>query len=69
MGRLVRGAGRGLADLGRRPGHGGVRRADQQHVFDGIGPVRLQLIGSTTFPSGVVRLAYRPAAGARDPTG
>jgi dihydrofolate reductase len=30
-------------------------------IFDGVGPVRLQLIGSTMFPSGVVRLAYRPA--------
>jgi dihydrofolate reductase len=28
-------------------------------IFDGVGPLRLQLIGSTTFPSGVVRLAYR----------
>ena len=31
-------------------------------IFDGVGPVRLQLIGATTFGSGVVRLAYRPAA-------
>jgi dihydrofolate reductase len=30
-------------------------------IFDGVGPVRLELIGTTTFPSGVVRLAYRPA--------
>jgi dihydrofolate reductase len=30
-------------------------------IFDAVGPVRLELIGSTTFPSGVVRLAYRPA--------
>jgi dihydrofolate reductase len=30
-------------------------------IFDGVGPVRLELIGSTTFSSGVVRLAYRPA--------
>jgi dihydrofolate reductase len=30
-------------------------------IFDGVGPVRLELICSTTFPSGVVRLAYRPA--------
>jgi dihydrofolate reductase len=29
-------------------------------VFDGVGPVRLELIGSTTFASGVLRLAYRP---------
>ena len=33
-------------------------------IFDGIGPVRLELIGATTFGSGVVRLAYRPAPGA-----
>ncbi len=31
-------------------------------IFDGIGPVRLELIGATTFGSGVLRLAYRPAA-------
>ena len=30
-------------------------------IFDGIGPVRLELVSTTTFPSGVVRLAYRPA--------
>jgi dihydrofolate reductase len=30
-------------------------------IFDGVGPVRLELISSTTFGSGVVRLAYRPA--------
>ena len=29
-------------------------------IFDGVGPVRLELIGSTTFASGVLRLAYRP---------
>jgi dihydrofolate reductase len=29
-------------------------------IFDGVGSVRLELIGSTTFASGVVRLAYRP---------
>ena len=29
-------------------------------IFDGVGPFRLELIGSTTFASGVVRLAYRP---------
>jgi dihydrofolate reductase len=38
-------------------------------IFDGVGPVRLELIGSTTFPSGVVRLAYRPAPAGQDPTG
>jgi dihydrofolate reductase len=30
-------------------------------IFDGVGPIRLELIGATTFGSGVVRLAYRPA--------
>ena len=29
-------------------------------IFDGVGSVGLELIGSTTFASGVVRLAYRP---------
>src|SRR5215211_9308416 len=31
-------------------------------IFDRVGPVRLELIGATTFGSGVVRLAYRPAS-------
>jgi dihydrofolate reductase len=31
-------------------------------IFDGVGPIRLELIGATTFGSGVVRLAYRPSA-------
>jgi dihydrofolate reductase len=35
-------------------------------IFDGVGPVRLELIGSMTFPSGVVRLAYRPASDRQD---
>jgi dihydrofolate reductase len=35
-------------------------------IFDGAGPVRLELIGSTTFGSGVVRLAYRPALDQQD---
>jgi dihydrofolate reductase len=38
-------------------------------IFDGAGPVRLELIGSTTFGSGVVRLAHpastRPAGRGR----
>jgi dihydrofolate reductase len=38
-------------------------------IFDGLGPVQLELIGSTTFPSGVVRLAYRPIPGGQDATG
>jgi dihydrofolate reductase len=35
-------------------------------IFDGVGPVRLEFISATTFPSGVLRLAYRPAADQRD---
>jgi dihydrofolate reductase len=35
-------------------------------IFDGVGPVRLELIGSTTFSSGVLRLAYRPAPNPED---
>jgi dihydrofolate reductase len=35
-------------------------------IFDGIGPIRLELIGATTFPSGVLRLAYRPAPDQQD---
>jgi dihydrofolate reductase len=31
-------------------------------IFDGIGPVRLQLVASTPFRSGVVWLRYRPAS-------
>jgi dihydrofolate reductase len=34
-------------------------------IFDGAGPVRLELIGATTFASGVLRLAYRPASGSQ----
>ena len=30
-------------------------------IFDAIGAVRLELVATTTFPSGVVRLCYRPA--------
>jgi dihydrofolate reductase len=30
-------------------------------IFDGARTLRLELIGSTTFRSGVLRLAYRPA--------
>ncbi|WP_433211480.1 dihydrofolate reductase family protein [Microtetraspora malaysiensis] len=30
-------------------------------IFDEIGPLRLELVSTTTFPSGVVRLCYRPA--------
>jgi dihydrofolate reductase len=35
-------------------------------IFDGVGPLRLELIGATTFASGVVRLAYRPAPAQQD---
>ena len=35
-------------------------------IFDGVGPLRLELVGSTTFASGVLRLAYRPAPERRD---
>jgi dihydrofolate reductase len=35
-------------------------------IFDGVGPIRLELISATTFPSGVLRLAYRPAPDQRD---
>jgi dihydrofolate reductase len=35
-------------------------------IFDGVGPVRLELIGSTTFGSGVLRLAYRSAPDQQD---
>jgi dihydrofolate reductase len=35
-------------------------------IFDGVAPVRLELIGSTTFGSGVLRLAYRPASDQQD---
>lgn len=38
-------------------------------IFDGVGPVRLELIGATTFASGVVRLAYRPAPDRQDGAG
>ena len=40
--------------------------ADRTAHFDGVGPVRLDLIVSTTFPSGVLRLAYRPAPNEED---
>jgi dihydrofolate reductase len=37
-------------------------------IFDGVGPVRLELVGATTFASGVLRLAYRPAPDRRGGT-
>ncbi|MFI0463211.1 MULTISPECIES: dihydrofolate reductase family protein [Saccharopolyspora] len=33
-------------------------------IFDDLGPVRLELVNTTTFPSGVVRLCYRPTPAA-----
>ena len=30
-------------------------------IFERLGAVRLELVGTTTFPSGVVQLRYRPA--------
>lgn len=42
--------------------------ADGPRIFDAIGPVRLELVSSTSYPSGVVHLRYRPAAAsAADP--
>ncbi len=35
--------------------------ASGPRIFDDVGAVRLELVGTTTFPSGVVRLCYRPA--------
>lgn len=35
--------------------------ADGPRIFDGVGPVRLDLVSTTSFPSGVVKLSYRPA--------
>jgi dihydrofolate reductase len=32
-------------------------------IFDGVGPVRLELVASTPFRSGVLWLRYRPATG------
>jgi dihydrofolate reductase len=32
-------------------------------IFDGVGPVRLQLVASTAYRSGVLWLRYRPATG------
>jgi dihydrofolate reductase len=32
-------------------------------IFDGVGPVRLELVASTPFQSGVLWLRYRPATG------
>jgi hypothetical protein len=34
---------------------------DGPRIFEGVGPVRLSLFASTSYPSGVVWLRYRPA--------
>lgn len=38
-------------------------------IFDDLGAVRLELIATTTFPSGAVLLRYRPATADRTSTG
>ncbi|WP_280235636.1 dihydrofolate reductase family protein [Nocardia cyriacigeorgica] len=35
--------------------------ADGPQILDGIGPLRLEPTSTTVFPSGVIRLCYRPA--------
>ena len=37
--------------------------ADGPRIFDGVGPVRLELVASAPYRSGVVWLRYRPATG------
>jgi dihydrofolate reductase len=37
--------------------------AEGPRIFDGVGPVRLQLVASTPYRSGVLWLRYRPANG------
>ena len=37
-------------------------------IFDDIGPVPLELVATTTFPSGVVQLGYRLARAATSST-
>lgn len=37
--------------------------AEGPKIFDGVGPVRLELVASTPFRSGVLWLRYRPATG------
>jgi dihydrofolate reductase len=36
-------------------------------IFDDLGGIRLELVATTTFPSGVVRLCYRLAADTSSP--
>jgi dihydrofolate reductase len=38
-------------------------------IFEDVGAVRLELVSTTTFPSGVVRLCYRPAPAETPSTG
>ena len=38
-------------------------------IFDDVGAVRLELVSTTTFPSGVVHLCYRPAPAETPSTG
>ena len=38
-------------------------------IFDGVGPVRLELAASTAYPSGVLWLRYRPADQQSTPSG
>jgi dihydrofolate reductase len=37
--------------------------ADGPRIYDGVGPVRLELVSSTPYRSGVIWLRYRPANG------
>lgn len=37
--------------------------AEGPRIFDGVGPVRLELVASTPYRSGVLWLRYRPATG------
>jgi dihydrofolate reductase len=44
--------------------------AEGPRIFDGVGPVPLQLVTSTAYPSGVLWLRYRPATDQQEtPTG
>ena len=41
--------------------------AEGPRIFDGVGPVPLQLVTSTAYPSGVLWLRYRPATDQQEP--
>ena len=43
--------------------------ASGPRIFEDVGDVRLELVSTTTFPSGVVRLCYRPAPAGTSSTG